>query len=79
MADVAVVGAQPGGRAVQALTTRRLTEAEHAEVARKRELVHIHAPELVPFISALTKAGMIAGWRNVEKVTIHKEPDHGND
>ena len=56
-----------------------LTEAEQTEVARKRDLVHTHAPELVPLISALTKAGMIAGWRNVQNVKIFKEPDHGND
>lgn len=56
-----------------------LTDAEQAEIARKRDLVHTHAPELVPLISALTKAGMITGWRNVQNVTIHEGVRHGND
>lgn len=61
------------------VTPPPLTDAQHAEVARKRDLVHIHAPELVPLISALTKAEMIAGWRSVQNVRINEEPRHGND
>jgi hypothetical protein len=39
-------------------------------IARRRELVHKHMPELVPEIKAMVEAGLIDGWRNVQRIEV---------
>ena len=56
---------------------RQLNPAELAQVARNKASVYEHLPELLPFIKDLHDAGMIDGWRRVEKVTLLKEVGHG--
>lgn len=47
-------------------------------IAQKRDLVHQHLPELVPFIADLAKAGLIDGWRSVTSVTTPDGVTYGN-
>ena len=56
-----------------------LSESEQAEVVKKREMVLTYLPEAVSFIKDLHEAGLIDGWRSVEKVELIKGKDHGTD
>lgn len=49
---------------------RKLSAAEQAEVAKNRELVRLHIPEMEAFVKELYEAGMIDGWRSVGKVVF---------
>lgn len=51
---------------------RELTDAELEKVKIRRKLVYENAPELVSFINALQKEGMIDGWRNITLVEVYK-------
>jgi len=59
-----------GERKVPRKPLRALTEREKSIIARRRELVHEHMPEVVPQIRALVEAGLIDGWRNVGRIEI---------
>jgi hypothetical protein len=47
-----------------------LSAHEQEIIARRRELVHKHMPELVPEIKAMVEAGLIDGWRNVQRIEV---------
>jgi hypothetical protein len=47
-----------------------LSKHEQEIIARRRELVHKHMPELVPEIKAMVEAGLIDGWRNVQRIEV---------
>ncbi|KAF0812811.1 hypothetical protein IGB42_02654 [Andreprevotia sp. IGB-42] len=55
-----------------------LTDLQRMAIAQKRDLVHQHLPELVPFIADLAKAGLIDGWRSVTSVTTPDGVTYGN-
>lgn len=56
----------------------QLTAAAQERVATNRALVHEHMPEMLPVIKELHELGLIAGWRNVEEVTVLSNQDAGN-
>ncbi len=44
--------------------------AEKAKVEANRAKVHLHMPDMEPFIKELYEAGMINGWRSVGEVVL---------
>lgn len=50
-----------------------LCDAERDLVAKNRDLVIVHMPELVPLIHELHALGMIPGWRAVKRIKIFEE------
>lgn len=51
---------------------RKLTQVEMELAKRRRILVHLYMPELIPQIEQLTEHGLIDGWRSVCFVRVHE-------
>ncbi|PIX98796.1 MAG: hypothetical protein CO125_02995 [Hydrogenophilales bacterium CG_4_9_14_3_um_filter_59_35] len=49
---------------------RELSDREKVVIARNREMVHLHMPEMEEFVKELYKAGRIDGWRSVGEVVF---------
>ena len=62
--------ALPDAPVIKKRPLRELSQREMELIARRRELVIEHMPELVPEIKALVDAGLIDGWRNVQRIEV---------
>ena len=74
--------AQIKGRVAQPKVTPRngkadqdeeLSDQEIERIAKNRDFIKKHMPELVEFIKELHAAGLIDGWRSVKKCALFKE------
>lgn len=63
-------GAEAPAAAPRCRPPPALSDHEKAAVARRRELVHKHMPELLTEIKAMVEEGLIDGWRNIKSVEV---------